>query len=116
MSPPSVIETRKIGQGKPGPGRPRGLANRTTALLKDALLVAATRAGGAGGLEAFLLEQAQKPNNAPFMAMLAKVFPLQINAEADGSPLVVEIVRFVHDDGKISAAPPMRLINPPDIS
>jgi hypothetical protein len=114
----TVIETPKIGQGKAGPGRPKGLANRTTALLKDALLLAATQAGGGGqnGLTKFLLEQAQKPNNAPFMAMLSKVLPLQVSADADGGVLVVEILKFAHDDGKISASPPlMRLINPPDI-
>jgi hypothetical protein len=38
-------ETPKIGQGKPGPGRPKGLPNKTTALLKDAILKAASVAG-----------------------------------------------------------------------
>jgi hypothetical protein len=74
-----VKETPKIGAGKAGPGRPKGLPNKTTALFKDALIVAATRAGGKGSLEAFLTMQAKKENNAPFMALLGKVMPTQLS-------------------------------------
>ena len=71
-----VLETPKIGQGKPGPGRPKGLPNKTTALLKDAILKAATEAGGEeGGLVGYLKAQAID-NPGPFMALLGKVLPM----------------------------------------
>jgi hypothetical protein len=104
---PVVKETPKIGRGKAGPGRPKGLPNRTTALLKDALIVAATRAGGKGGLEAFLEMQAKKLNNAPFLALLGKVLPLQLSGD-DGAPLVPTVVfKTIYTDpnGLISADP-----------
>ena len=43
-----VKETRKNprpGDGTPGPGRPKGVPNKATALLKDAILKAAETAG-----------------------------------------------------------------------
>jgi hypothetical protein len=95
---PGTPLTPVIGTGKAGPGRPKGLANKTTALLKDAILKAAERAGGGGkgGLEAFLLMQANKENNQPFMALLAKVLPLQVAGDGDG-PLEVVIFKTFYD-------------------
>jgi hypothetical protein len=81
----SVKETPKIGEGKPGPGRPKGLPNKTTALLKDAILKAAATAGGEGGLEGYLAIQATL-SPGPFLALLGKVLPLQL-ANDDGSPV-----------------------------
>lgn len=83
--------TPKIGQGLAGPGRPKGTPNKTTALLKDAILQAATDAGG-GDLTAYLAVQA-KTNPGPFLALLGKVLPMQVTGEGDG-PLVLEIIRF----------------------
>lgn len=93
----AVKKTPKIGKGKAGPGRPKGLANKTTALLKDAVLEAATKAGGSGGLVAFLRMQANKENNAPFMALVGKVLPMQVTG-ADGNSIVVEIVKRTYND------------------
>lgn len=58
-------------------GRQKGTPNKTTALLKDAILVAATKAGGDGGLEAYLENQA-RVNPGPFMTLLGKVLPMQL--------------------------------------
>lgn len=33
----SVKETQKIGEGAPGPGRPKGVPNRSTALVREAI-------------------------------------------------------------------------------
>lgn len=73
----SEKETAKIGAGKPGPGRPKGVPNKTTTLLKDAILQAATAAGGPGGLVGYLTLQAQE-NPGPFMSLLGKVLPTQV--------------------------------------
>jgi len=81
------------------PGRPKGSPNKTTALLKDAILRAAELAGGPeakdspGGLVAYLQTQATA-NPGPFMALLGKVLPMQIGTDPD-NPLVVSITRRI---------------------
>lgn len=66
--------TRK-GDPKQG-GRKKGTPNKTTALLKDAILKAAADAGN-GDMAAYLKEQAIA-NPGPFMSLLGKVLPLQV--------------------------------------
>lgn len=79
----------------PGPGRPRGSVNKTTALLKDAILQAATEAGN-GDMVAYLKEQAKK-NPGPFMALLGKVLPMQLTGEGGGA-LMIQVTRFADDN------------------
>ncbi len=78
-------------------GRAKGTPNKTTMLLKDAILKAATDAGD-GDLSAYLRVQS-KMNPGPFMALLGKVMPTQITG-ADGGPLKIEAVRFGEKDDK----------------
>lgn len=78
----NVKQSLKIGEGKAGPGRPKGKPNKTTALLKDAILKAATDAGN-GDMAAYLQKQAVN-NPGPFMALLGKVLPMQLVGEGDG--------------------------------
>ncbi len=81
-----------------GKGRIKGVPNKTTALLKDAILRAAEAAGGGDGLVGYLTTQATE-NPAPFLALLGKVLPMQV-AGADGGALQVELVRrLVIDPG-----------------
>lgn len=92
MTEASVKETngkRRVGDGTPGPGRPKGVPNKTTALLKDAILEAAEKAGGKGGLVGYLTTQAME-NPQSFMPLLGKVLPMQVTGE-DGGPLQVII-------------------------
>ena len=70
-------KTLKIGQGKAGPGRPKGMLNKTNGILKDAILQAAQTAGGTDGIAGYLAKQAEA-NPGPFMALLGKVLPLQV--------------------------------------
>ena len=82
-------ETRKngIGAGTPGPGRPKGSVNRTTALLKDAILQAAENAGGEGGIVGYLTLQATE-NPASFMTLLGKIIPTVSELTGkDGGPI-----------------------------
>ena len=80
----------RVGDGTPGPGRPKGMPNKTTALLKDAILQAAHKAGGDGGMVQYLTDQAEK-NPGPFMSLLGKVLPMQITGEDGGAVLVTHI-------------------------
>ncbi len=72
------------GKGNPKTGgRQRGTPNKTTALLKDAILEAAQQAGGdTDGLVAYLKQQAEE-NPGPFMALLGKVLPMQTAGSID---------------------------------
>lgn len=80
------------GNKKPpaaGKGRPKGAVNKTTALLKDAILKAASEAGGKEGLVGYLKSQA-KDNPGPFLALLGKVLPMQVVGE-DGGPIKITV-------------------------
>jgi len=86
----AVKQTTKnrVGDGTPGPGRPKGVPNRTTTLLKDAILKAATDAGD-GDMAAYLTGQA-RANPGPFMALLGKVLPMQIAGDSE-NPIVINL-------------------------
>ncbi|MBP30438.1 hypothetical protein [Methylobacterium sp.] len=70
----------------PGPGRPKGSVNKTTALLKDAILKAAQTAGGGGedGIANYLADRAID-TPGPFLALLGKVLPMQVTGEDGGA-------------------------------
>lgn len=73
----------KVGLDRSKTGRAKGTPNKTTALLKDAIIAAATSAGK-GDLVAYLKTQAVE-NPGPFMTLLGKVLPLQVNAAMTGT-------------------------------
>lgn len=84
----------KVGQGKRGP-------NKTTAVLKDAILLAAKTVGqdGAGhlGLVGYLITLAKMEPKA-FSSLLGRVLPLQVdgagpNGEHVFQKIVVEVVK-----------------------
>ncbi|MBN6820700.1 hypothetical protein JRF84_14045 [Methylobacterium organophilum] len=76
-------------------GRQAGTPNKTTALLKDAILKAAEKAGGEAGLVGYLEQQASA-SPAAFMALLGKVLPMQVAGDED-NPVqhLVKIERVV---------------------
>lgn len=74
------------------PGRPKGVPNKTTGILREALLIAATNAGDNikvngkktnSGMVGYLTQQAEK-NPRSFMTMLSKVLPMQLTGADDG--------------------------------
>lgn len=67
----------------PGPGRPKGVPNKLTATIKEAIEVAFH---GVGGAE-YLMRQAEE-NPQAFMTLLGKIIPAQVQNEIsnpDGS-------------------------------
>lgn len=85
ITPVKQTMENRIGKGKPGPGRPKGVPNRITSLLKDAIIEAAINAGGEDGLTGYLEAQA-KENPGPFLSLLGKVLPMQVAGGNDGGP------------------------------
>lgn len=79
-----------------GKGRVKGTPNKTTALLKDAIIKAAEAAGenmnGKGGLVGYCTFLATKEPKA-FAQLLGKVLPMQITGEDDG-PLQVVVKQY----------------------
>lgn len=94
------------GSPKTG-GRQKGVPNKTTAILKDAILTAAELAGGGkDGLVNYLKTQASA-NPGPFMALLGKVLPMQIAGDEDNPLRLVTRIELVapNDNAKDRAAP-----------
>lgn len=61
-----------------GKGRPKGVPNKNTAIVKDMVIQALTKAGGAEYLE----KQAKQNPNA-FLTLVGKVIPLQLHGAGD---------------------------------
>lgn len=85
-----------------GRGRPPGTPNRTTAALKDAILLAAEDVGsdrkGTGGLRGYLRFLARHEPKA-FAALLGKVLPLQVVGPGpNGEHAATVRVEFVSAD------------------
>ena len=92
-----MAQEPKVGpnRGNAGKGRPKGATNKTTALLKDAILKAAENAGnkiGSDGLVSYLEAQASE-DPGPFMSLLGKVLPMQVTGPdgPDGEPTAIEM-------------------------
>lgn len=90
-------ETPKVGLDRSKTGRAKGTPNKTTALLKDAILQAAEQAGGSDGLVGYLKSQAAA-NPGPFMALLGKVLPMQVTGE-DGGPIGITFKTIYEKNG-----------------
>lgn len=85
------MEASKQGSNRKPPnagnGRPKGTVNKTTKVLREAILQAAEAVGqdgkGKGGLEGYLRRVAEEDVKA-FSALLGKVLPLQVTGEGGG--------------------------------
>ncbi len=83
------MTTRRIGDGTPGPGRPKGVPNKVTTQIKEMIVRALDKVGG----EDYLVVQAHQ-NPTAFLALVAKVMPMQVVGEGDG-PLTIQVVTGV---------------------
>lgn len=93
-----------------GKGRKKGSVNKTTAMLKEAILGAATETGsdgqGKGGLLGYCAFLAKSEPKA-FAGLLGKVLPMQVTG-ADGGPIQsvtrVELVALADNDDSTDSA------------
>lgn len=77
-----------------GKGRPKGVVNKNTALLKDMILKALDQSGGID----YLVKQADE-NPTAFMTLVGKVLPLQVNAEHSGNVVAHVVFKGLNEDG-----------------
>ncbi len=86
MSEEAGLKLRQKKAMPVSPGRPKGVPNKATALLKDAILHAAEQTGednkGKDGLTGYLRRVAQEDMKA-FTGLLGKVLPMQIAGDPD---------------------------------
>lgn len=87
--------TAKIGEGAPGPGRPKGAVNRTTAVLKEAILKAAELTGRDGEGEEGLIGYCRKlavDEPKAFASLLGRVLPLQVSGDPENPVQVINTI------------------------
>jgi hypothetical protein len=96
------VDTKIVGttEKKPpraGMGRPKGSQNKTTALLKDAIIQAANDAHE-NGMAGYLQHQANA-NPVAFMGLLGKVLPMQIAGDPDNPLRHITTIQLVGPSG-----------------
>jgi hypothetical protein len=88
MAQKKQTDGKQFNDGKPGPGRPKGVPNKTTTALKEAILAAATQHGeddqGKDGLVGYLRKVAREDVKA-FSGLLGRVLPLTVAGDNDNA-------------------------------
>ena len=67
-----------IGKGTPGPGRPKGVPNKTTVAAKEAFQLAFDDLGGWQGLADWA--KSDPDNQKVFYSLYSKLIPQDVNA------------------------------------
>src|SRR5262249_54271449 len=98
-------------------GKPKGTQNKITVALREAILAAGERAGGAEGLTGYLTRLALE-NSSAYSGLLAKVLPTTLSTpETDGGVGMKMVFErhIVWPDGRreIEGVTPKQLPKPP---
>ena len=93
MAVKQTTESR-IGKGKAGPGRPKGVPNKHTTAVKDMILQALSQSGGID----YLVKQADE-NPTAFLTLVGKVLPLDVNNNHSGQVIAKVVFKGLNGDG-----------------
>lgn len=85
----TAVKPKRVGDGTAGPGRPKGLPNKTTQALKDMILAALDAKGGVS----YLITQADA-NPTAFLTLVGKVLPLTVAGDPN-APITISITRRI---------------------
>lgn len=72
----------RVGDGTPGPGRPKGSLNKTTKAAKEAIALAAEQLGGHERLVAWVRED-PKNESAFWTTIYPKLIPIDVKASGE---------------------------------
>lgn len=78
----SDFKSAEIGKGKPGPGRPPGMVNKTTAVAKDAIAMVAEGLGGVERMIAWAREDALNERSF-WTTIYPKLIPVTLSGDKD---------------------------------
>ena len=81
-----------------GMGRPKGSLNKTTSILRDAILRGAQNAGG-GDLVAYLTKQAED-HPGSYLTLLGKVLPLNVQGEVNAGDALSALLNTIAVHGR----------------
>lgn len=100
MTSATKLVANRATPPRAGMGRPKGSLNKTTSILKDAILKGAENAGG-GDLVAYLTQQARE-NPTSYMTLLGKVLPLHVQGELEhtASDPLTELLEEIAANGR----------------
>lgn len=71
-------QTERIGEGKRGPGRPKGSVNKVTGDVRAMVLAALDEAGGS---EYLLIQSRENPT--AFLSLVGKILPKEVTLPTD---------------------------------
>ncbi len=83
----------RVGDGTPGPGRPKGSQNRATKAVKETIMAAAEELGGADRLVAWAKEDPAN-ERAFWSSIYPKLLPKELSG-VDGERLFPQTVELV---------------------
>ena len=83
----------RVGDGTPGPGRPKGVPNKVTGQLKEMILAALDKAHDDGGV-GYLMQQARDNPNA-FLSLVGKVLPMTVSGDPENPLAIVTRIELV---------------------
>src|SRR3990167_608469 len=88
MTDKQTDDKPRVGDGTPGPGRPKGSVNKTTKAAKDVIAKAAEDLGGADRLLTWCKE-APENERAFWSSIYPKLLPFTVDGDAD-NPLTFQ--------------------------